>query len=88
MPSFLEAKVAVKLVIGVALRVAPDLTTKISLPVPKSEIVSVPESILNVSLPVPPANVSLPAPPVITSAPLPPVKLSVPAPPVRVKPSA
>ncbi len=96
-PELLVPDVAVNELIFVAFAVAPELTTSTSLSVPKSAIVSVPESTLNVSFPALPVRLSLPAPPVIISlppfpviisAPLPPFSVSTAAPPVMVKASA
>ena len=74
-PALLVAAVAVNAVATIALRVAFELTTRLS-PFDKSVMLSVPASIVKVSLPAPPVKVSLPAPPVKVSLPVPPVKLS------------
>ena len=66
-PELVVLEVAVNELISVAFSVAPELTTKISLPVPKSVMLSVPESTLKVSSPAFPVKLSLPAPPVIIS---------------------
>ena len=96
-PELVVLEFAVNELISAALRIAPELTTKISFPVPKSAMLSVPESTLKVSSPAFPVKLSLPAPPVIISsppfpviisAPLPPFSVSVAAPPVMVKASA
>ena len=96
-PELVVLEVAVNELISAAFSVAPELTIKISLPVPKSVMLSVPESILKVSSPALPVKLSLPAPPVIISfppfpviisAPLPPFSVSTAAPPVIVKASA
>ena len=76
-PALLVPEVAVKLEILVALTVAPELTTKMSEP-PKSEIESVPESILKVSFPAPPVKLSLQAHPVMIPLPPSPLKVSFP----------
>ena len=57
-------------------------TFKISAPLPKSVIVSVPEVTVIVSMPAPPVIVSAPAPPEIASAPEPVVIVSAAEPPV------
>ena len=95
-PELVVLEVAVNELISAAFNIAPALTTKISLPVPKSVMLSVPESTLKVSSPALPVRLSLPAPPVIISfppfpviisAPLPPFSVSTAAPPVIVKAS-
>ena len=83
-PALLVDAVAVQTPAADALAVAPADTTRMSEPSPRSEIVSVPESTLKVSLPVPPTCVSFPAPPVRISVPRPPTRMSFPICPLRV----
>ena len=77
-PELVVLEVAVNEFISAAFSIAPELTTKISLPVPKSDTLSVPESTLKVSSPALPVRLSLPAPPVIISFPPFPVIISAP----------
>ena len=81
-PELLVPDVAVNELTLVAFAVAPELTTSTSLSVPKSVIVSVPESTLKVSFPALPVKLSLLAPPVIVSFPAPPIMISLPPAPV------
>src|SRR5438309_1952027 len=86
-PALLVGALAVQAAAAVAFAVAPDDTTRMSVPLPpRSVMVSVPASTLNVSAPAPPVSLSLPAPPVSVSVPEPPMMLSAPADPVIVKP--
>ena len=92
MPSFLLLEVAAQAAASVALAVAPVETTSTSDPLPRSRMLSVPASMLNLSAPTPPISVSLPEPPVRLSLPRPPsitlsrlepVRLSLKAEPLR-----
>ena len=88
-PEFKLAEVAVQAAPTVAVAVAPELTNRMSAPpVPRSVIVSVPDTTVKVSMPVPPVRESLPSPPTRVSAPVPPVKVSAPELPVSVMPVA
>ena len=80
-PAFVVLEVAAKELIFVAFAIAPELITKISLPVPKSVIPSVPESTLKVSSPALPVITFALLFPVIVSSPAPPFTVSSPAPP-------
>ena len=82
MPAFEVLPEAVKFAVTVASAVAPDETFRISLPLPRSVIVSVPEVTLKMSAPALPVRLSLPAPPVIESMPAVPTMLSAPVVPV------
>jgi hypothetical protein len=77
-PALLVDAVAVQIPAADALAVAPADTTRMSEPLPRSVMVSVPASTLKVSLPDPPICVSFPVPPVRLSVPRPPTRISFP----------
>jgi hypothetical protein len=68
-PALLVEEVADQFPAAVALAVAPTETLRISAPLPRSVIVSVPAATTKVSFPVPPVIESLPLPPRRTSFP-------------------